>query len=78
MTEVRWELSDREIIALHVLLTTGEQIDEAMLAHVKEILNEELVRMRKRLGVVRFGALMKNSWRRGGAERLESESDAGS
>ncbi len=76
MTQIRWELSDREIIALHVFLTTNEQIDEAALTHVKEILDEELIRMRKRLGVVRFGALIKNSWRRSSAEKLEDKSDA--
>ncbi|MCL4545214.1 MAG: hypothetical protein M1118_11555 [Chloroflexi bacterium] len=78
MTEGQQSLSDREIVALHILLTTGQRVDEASLQYITKLLDTELTAMRKRIGTVRFGALLKNAWRRdgGGEHAGEEQPDA--
>ncbi|MCL4508009.1 MAG: hypothetical protein M1296_00625 [Chloroflexi bacterium] len=80
MTEGQQSLSDREIVALHILLTTGQRVDETSLQHITALLDTELTAMRKRIGTVRFGALLKNAWRRdgGGEHSGEERPGAGS
>ena len=54
----------REVIAIQLLISTGEKVDVAALESLNAKLDAELDAFRKRLGTVRFGAVLKNAWRR--------------
>jgi hypothetical protein len=54
----------REVVAAQLLIATGEKVDGAALESLNRKLDAQLDAFRKHLGVVRFGAVLKNAWRR--------------
>ena len=58
------EISLREVVATQVLITSGERVDAEALDSLNRKLDAQLDAFRRKLGTVRFGALLKNAWRR--------------
>ena len=58
------ELTLREVLATQVLVASGERLDAEALASLERKLDDQLEAFRKQLGTVRFGAVLKNAWRR--------------
>ncbi len=58
------EFSLRELLALQVLLSSGERLDEASLVTSAQKVDAAMEAFRHKIGTVRFGAVLKNAWRR--------------
>ena len=58
------DITLREVIAAQVLITSGERVDTEALDSLSRKLDVQLDAFRRELGTVRFGALLKNAWRR--------------
>jgi hypothetical protein len=54
----------REVIAAQLLLSAGERVDAEALDSLNRKLDAQLDAFRHKLGTVRFGAVLKNAWRR--------------
>ena len=54
----------REVIAVQVLVASGERLDTEALESLNRKLDAQLDAFRRELGTVRFGAVLKNAWRR--------------
>lgn len=54
----------REVIAAQLLLSSGERLDTEALDSLNRKLDAQLDAFRRALGTVRFGAVLKNAWRR--------------
>lgn len=52
---------------MQVLIASGERLDPEALAALNQKLETQLEQFRHRLGTVRFGAVLKNAWRRSDA-----------
>ena len=57
----------REVIAVQVLVASGERLDTEALESLNRKLDAQLDAFRRELGTVRFGAVLKNAWRRADA-----------
>ena len=58
------DITLREVIAAQVLITSGEHVDTEALDSLNRKLDAQLDAFRRELGTVRFGAVLKNAWRR--------------
>jgi hypothetical protein len=65
--ELPLDITLREVIAAQLLIATGERIDEEALTSLNAKLEAHLDVFRRHLGTVRFGAVLKNAWRRADA-----------
>jgi hypothetical protein len=54
----------REVVAMQVLIASGERLDAEALEGLNQKLEAQLDQFRHQLGTVRFGAVLKNAWRR--------------
>ena len=59
----------REVIAIQVLVASGERVDSEALESLNRKLDAHLDAFRRHLGTVRFGAVLKNAWRRAGEDQ---------
>ena len=62
------DITLREVVALQVLIASGERLDAEALGSLNRKLDAQLDLFRRQLGTVRFGAVLKNAWRRAGTE----------
>ena len=62
------DITLRELIAMQVLISSGERLDAEAIQSLNRKLDEQLDLFRRQLGTVRFGAVLKNAWRRAGTE----------
>lgn len=58
------DLTLREVVAAQVLIASGERVDAEALESLNRKLDAQLDAFRHHLGTVRFGAVLKNAWRR--------------
>lgn len=65
------DITLREVIAAQVLISSGEQLDAEAIQSLNRKLDAQLDLFRRQLGTVRFGAVLKNAWRRAGTEPSE-------
>ncbi|HEV7214599.1 MAG TPA: hypothetical protein VGP33_05695 [Chloroflexota bacterium] len=61
----------REVIAMQVLISSGERLDAEAIQSLNRKLDAQLDIFRLQLGTVRFGAVLKNAWRRAGTDRSD-------
>ena len=69
------DLTLREVIAAQLLIASGQRVDDAALETLNRKLDAQLDAFRRHLGTVRFGAVMKNAWRRADAQESQEEGD---
>jgi hypothetical protein len=60
-----FDITLREVVAAQVLISSGERVDPEALESLNRKLDAQLDAFRRHLGTVRFGAVLKNAWRRG-------------
>jgi hypothetical protein len=65
------DITLREVIAMQVLISSGERLDAEAIQALNRKLDAQLDRFRLQLGTVRFGAVLKNAWRRAGTDRSD-------
>ena len=65
------DITLREVVAMQVLISSGERLDAEAIQSLNRKLDAQLDLFRRQLGTVRFGAVLKNAWRRAGADRSD-------
>ena len=63
----------REVAALQLLTTTGENTDSEAVASVAAKMESALEEFRKALGTRRFAAFLKSGWRRAASDDSQDE-----
>jgi hypothetical protein len=68
-----FDITLREVVAAQVLIASGERVDAEALESLNRKLDAQLDAFRHHLGTVRFGAVLKNAWRRSDPTATDEE-----